>query len=86
MQEERGWLARALSQFPGAAAVFEGPDLVFRAVSAAYQAGLGGRPLLGRPAREALPDLDERYLALLEQAYATGERIAGTDARAPGEA
>jgi len=69
-------LARVLAQFPGAVAVYAGPQHVFRAASAAYRAFIGGREVIGLPIREALPELDgQGFFELLDQAYQTGESV-----------
>jgi PAS domain S-box-containing protein len=81
---ERAALARVVAQLPAAVAVYEGPDLVFRGVSAAYRRIIGDRDVLGRPIREALPELSggeggADFFALLERVYATGETVVGTN-------
>lgn len=74
-------LERLIHQLPAAVAVYEGPELRFRAVSAAYQAIVGGRHLLGRPFREAMHELHggEDFFSRLEEVYRTGQPFAGTD-------
>ena len=84
---ERARLARVIAQLPAAVAVFEGPELRFRALSAAYQQIVGGREVLGRPLREALPELANRdagadFVGLLERVYGTGEAVVLTNQRA----
>jgi hypothetical protein len=50
---------RALfQQAPGHMAVLRGPDHVYALVSDAYQRLVGDRDLIGKPVREALPELD----------------------------
>ena len=69
-------LERVIAQFPAAAAVYAGPQHVFRAVSAAYKEVIGGRDVIGLPIREALPWLDgQGFFELLDRVYATGEPI-----------
>ena len=65
-----------MSHFPGAVAVFSGPQHFFRATSAAYRALIGGRDVIGLPVREALPELDgQGFFELLDQVHATGEPV-----------
>ena len=70
-------LARAMAQFPGAVAVFAGPQHVFRAASPAYRSYVGGRDVVGLPIREALPELDgQGFFEILDQVYRTGQPVA----------
>src|SRR5215207_6668989 len=72
--------ARVMAQFPGAVAVYSGPQHVFRAASAAYRAFIGGRDVVGLPIREALPELDgQGFFELLDQVYTTGEPVSVPD-------
>jgi len=73
-------LARVLAQFPGAVAVYSGPQHTFRAASAAYRAFIGGRDVIGLPIREALPELDgQGFFELLDRVYTTGKPVSVTD-------
>jgi PAS domain S-box-containing protein len=72
-----------IEQFPSATAVYEGPDHVVAAASDVYRRIVGGRDLIGRPFREALPELHEQgFTALLDRAYATGEPVTGAGVEA----
>jgi PAS domain S-box-containing protein len=76
----RAQLARIMAQFPVAVAVFSGPQHIFRAVSAAYGAFIGGRDAIGLPIREALPELDgQGFFELLDQVYKSGEPMSVTN-------
>ena len=80
---ERARLSRVVSQLPAAVAMLEGRELRFRAASAAYHQIVGGRELLGRPIREALPELSggeggADFFALLERVFDSGEPVVGT--------
>ena len=73
-ESERLRLRRVLSQMPAAVSVHEGPELTFVALSDAMQRQIGGRPLLGLSAREALPELAAQgFVDELERVYLTGE-------------
>ncbi len=83
-ESERARLDRVVTQLPVAVAVMEGAELRFRALSAAYRQVIGGRDVVGRPIREALPELSggdggADFFALLEGVYATGEAMYGTN-------
>lgn len=55
-------------------AVFRGPEHVYVHANAAYRRAVGGRDVMGLPARTALPELAEQdYIAFLDRLYATGE-------------
>jgi PAS domain-containing protein len=83
VEQERATLGRVLAQLPAAVAVYEGPELRIRAMSAAYQRIIGGREVLGQPIREALPDLGgQGFFERLDRVYATGDTEAGTAAPA----
>ena len=76
----RPQFAHVMSHFPGAVAVFSGPQHFFRATSAAYRALIGGRDVIGLPVREALPELDgQGFFELLDQVHATGEPVSLAD-------
>ena len=77
-------LDRVVAGFPAAMAVYEGPRHIVRAASAAYIRIVGGRDVIGRPLREAIPELAATargadVFALLDRVYATGEGIAESD-------
>jgi PAS domain S-box-containing protein len=58
---------------PGFMAVLRGPELVFELANRALTRIVGRADLLGKPAREALPELEgQRVFELLEAVYASG--------------
>ncbi|HLL81827.1 MAG TPA: GAF domain-containing protein, partial [Longimicrobium sp.] len=62
-------------------AVVRGPDHVFELANPLYRALAGNRPLLGRAAREALPELVEQgYIDLLDEVYRSGTPYTATEA------
>jgi PAS domain S-box-containing protein len=76
---ERARLAQAFSQSPSFLAILRGPDHVFEYVNERYVQLLGGRPLLGRTAREAVPEAaSQGFFEILDRVYATGEPFVGT--------
>ena len=70
-----GMLRELLASLPAAVAYVAGPDLVFEFASDGYRRGLGGRPLIGRPFSEAVPELvGQPPLAHLWRVLLTGEQ------------
>ena len=66
------------SQAPSFMAVLRGPDHVFEIANAAYLKIVGDRHLLGRPIRDALPELEgQGFFEALDRTYATGEALIG---------
>jgi PAS domain S-box-containing protein len=59
---------------PALIAVLRGPDYVFELANPPYLRLLGNRDVVGRPVREAVPEVAEQgFLALLDQVYRSGE-------------
>ncbi len=74
-------LRQFFEQAPGFMALLQGPAHVFELANAAYLS-LVGRNVLGKPAREALPEVEgQGFFELLDRAYATGQAAAAR--RAP---
>ena len=66
-------------QAPGFIAVLRDADHRFEFVNKAYERIVGGRELIGRSAREALPEIEgQGFLELLDDVFRTGERFVGT--------
>lgn len=72
-----GEVRRLLEHTPGFIAVLRGAELTFEMVNAAYAELVGPRHFLGRPVREAVPELGERFFDLLDRIYTTGEPAVG---------
>jgi PAS domain S-box-containing protein len=76
-------LRELLATLPAAAVAYvAGPDLVFEFVSDGYRQGIGGRDVVGRPFREALPEVvGQPPLEALREVLQTGEprRARGTE-------
>jgi signal transduction histidine kinase len=73
-EQQRARLTRLWQQAPAAICMLSGPDLVFELVNPIYQQFFPDRLLLGKPLREALPELAEHaaYYSM-KQVYDTGE-------------
>ena len=89
LEVERARLAYVFQQAPAFLAVMRGPEHAFELVNDAYR-GLVGRDVVGRPAREALPEVVEQgFITLLDGVLAGGEPYVGREmpvllARTPG--
>ncbi|HTT54431.1 MAG TPA: SpoIIE family protein phosphatase [Streptosporangiaceae bacterium] len=62
-----------LLSLPAAVAYVSGPDLVYEFANEEYQQLVGGRDLIGRPLREALPELAPERLEAVLRVARTGE-------------
>ena len=72
-----------LMQAPAVICVFRGPEHIYELVNPLYQRLFGNRSLMGKPVREALPELEgQGFYELLDQAYRSGEAFVGTEVRA----
>ncbi len=81
-RRERDRLKRIFDEFPTAAAVLEGTNLVFVAASKQYQQLVGNRRLIGLPFDEVFPDLAARgFSNLMRSAISTGQATFRTDQR-----
>ena len=81
-EAERRRFASMFESAPAIIAVLRGPDHVFEAANSAYRAFVGNRDLIGKPVREALPEIvGQGYPELLDRVYRTGEPHVGTEAR-----
>jgi PAS domain S-box-containing protein len=70
---ERNRLARLFQQAPFFLCTLRGPDHVFEMANDAYYAHTGLRDIIGKPVREALPEIGRQgYIELLDRVLATG--------------
>jgi PAS domain S-box-containing protein len=59
---------------PSLIAVLRGPDHIFEVANAAYRRLLSDRDLIGRPVRDAVPELEAQgFLEILDEVYRSGE-------------
>jgi PAS domain S-box-containing protein len=78
LDTERQHLRRLFEQAPGFMCFLRGPDHVFEIANKAYYQLVGHRDIIGKAAREALPELeDQGYFELLDRVHGTGERFVG---------
>jgi len=82
LRVERSRLEFVFHQAPSFLAVLHGPRYVFTRVNDAYYQLVGHRPLLGRPAFEALPELRAQgFEELLDRVVRTGTPFHGREVR-----
>ncbi|WP_194724866.1 sensor domain-containing protein [Noviherbaspirillum malthae] len=78
--EERARLRRVFEQAPGFVAILHGAEFIYEIVNNAYYQLVGHRELIGKPVREALPELKEQgYFELLDQVMASGQPFVGRE-------
>ena len=75
-------LAEVFKQAPAFMCVVREPSHIFEMVNDRYLQLIGQRQVIGKPVAEALPEVVEQgFVAMLDQVYATGEPYVGTDVR-----
>jgi PAS domain S-box-containing protein len=76
--EENERFRALFAQAPGIMAVLRGPDHVFELTNQSYLQLIGHRQLVGRSAREALPEVvGQGFFELLDRVYSSGEPFVG---------
>lgn len=82
LQVERERLRSIFMQAPAFIAVLRGPEHVFEMANPPYQQLVGHRDIIGKPVREALPEIEgQGYFELLDQVYTSGKPFVGNEAR-----
>jgi PAS domain S-box-containing protein len=82
LHQERQHLRSLFEQAPGFMCFLRGPEHVVELANAAYDQLVGFRDILGRPVREALPELEKQgFYELLDEVYSTGRRFVGRGMR-----
>ncbi|RWX70715.1 PAS domain S-box protein [Mesorhizobium sp. M4B.F.Ca.ET.089.01.1.1] len=67
-------LSQMFEQAPGFMALVREPDHVFELTNTAYQRLIDNRQVIGKPVREALPELEgQAFFERLDEVYKTGE-------------
>jgi len=76
--EENKRLVTLFEQAPGIIAVLRGPEHIFEITNKSYTEVIGRTNLIGKTAREALPDVEgQGFFELLDQVYTSGEPFVG---------
>ena len=79
---ERERLYEVFAQAPAAIAVLEGPEHTFTVANARYRALVGGRDVVGRTLREALPEVESQgFPALLDRRARDRRAVRGRPTR-----
>ena len=77
-EEENERLVTLFEQAPGIIAVLRGPDYVFEITNRSYLQLVGHRALVGKAARDALPEVQgQGFFELLDHVYHTGQPFVG---------
>ncbi len=80
LEAERARLSSLFMAAPAAIAMTRGPEHVYVLSNPINNAWLGHREVLGKPARQALPEAEsDGFLALLDRVYRTGEAFSATE-------
>jgi PAS domain S-box-containing protein len=67
---------------PAAIATLRGPQHVFQVANPIYMDLVGHRDVIGKPVREALPEVEgQGFLELLDQVYSSGQPFVGRELR-----
>jgi PAS domain S-box-containing protein len=78
-RDQQVQVLQAFDQAPSFVAMSEGPEHRFTFANVAYRALIGGRDVVGKTVREALPELaSQGFVELLDQVYRSGEPFHGT--------
>jgi len=89
---DREKFEQLFAQAPSFMAMLRGPDHVFELVNPAYLQLVGHRDVIGKPIRQALPEIEgQGYFEMLDDAYANSEAFRGNTLkvglqRRPGDA
>jgi signal transduction histidine kinase len=82
LASERDQLAQLFEQTPSFMAMLRGPEHRFELANPVYLELVGNRSLLGKTVAEALPEtVEQGFLKLLDEVYATGKAFVARGAR-----
>ncbi|MFL4998377.1 MAG: sensor histidine kinase, partial [Microvirga sp.] len=82
LSEERQHLRGLFQQAPGFMAALGGPDHVFTMANAAYLQLIGRVNIVGKPVRDALPEVvGQGFIDLLDRVYHSGQPFVGRSIR-----
>jgi PAS domain S-box-containing protein len=80
LELERARLASIFVLAPAFIATVRGPDHVFELANPRYYQLVGDREILGKPVREALPELEgQGFFELVDEVYSTGQPFVGNE-------
>jgi signal transduction histidine kinase/ActR/RegA family two-component response regulator len=76
--KEHQRMVTMFEQAPGIMAMLRGPQHVFELTNNSYMQLIGHRQLVGKPVREALPEVEgQGFFELLDQVYTSGTPVVG---------
>ncbi|WP_046247438.1 PAS domain-containing protein [Hymenobacter terrenus] len=79
-ETQRQRLAQLVAEAPALIATLRGPEHVVELANDNFRAIFGGREMVGKPYRQAVPELaGQPFFALLDQVYRTGETSYGLE-------
>jgi PAS domain S-box-containing protein len=79
---ERARLSNIFIEAPAFIATLRGPEHVFEMANPLYYQLIGEREIIGKPVREALPEIaDQGFFELLDEVYRTGQPFVGNEVR-----
>lgn len=80
LERRRNYLSELFMQAPAGIALLAGPEHTFELVNPVYRAMIGDRDVIGRPLRDALPELvGQPFGAILDQVFRTGAAYVGRE-------
>ena len=79
LQGQQARLQQMFEQAPGMMAMLRGPEHVFEMVNPAYCRLVGEREIIGKPVRDALPEVERQgFIEILDRVYRSGEAFVGS--------
>ncbi len=82
LQRQQARLQQMFEQAPGLMAMLRGPEHVFEMTNPAYLRVVGERDVIGKPVREALPEVERQgFIDILDRVYRSGTAFVGTGIR-----
>jgi PAS domain S-box-containing protein len=82
VERERARLQELFTDAPAAIVIFRGPEHVYESANPHYLRIVAGRDVVGKPIREALPELGgQGVYEILDRVYQTGEPFVGEGER-----
>ena len=80
LEAERSKLAYLFTQTPAIVATLSGPEHIFELTNPAYLKLIGHRDVIGKPVREALPEVaGQGFFELLDNVFQTGKAFTGRE-------
>lgn len=81
LEAERSKLAYLFTHAPAFVATLSGPEHTFELTNPAYLQLIGHRDVIGKPVREALPEIEgQGFFELLDEVFQTGKPFQGREA------